>query len=91
MIVRWISLDPPGIVHSHEPMKSSTHAPDSHPLDIGFVQLGVRGEPADLGAEVGHPLQQLAVVQLHDRRVGGPGGARLVVARRVCGTARADR
>ena len=36
MIVRWISLEPPGIVHSHEPMKSSTQAPDSQPLDSGF-------------------------------------------------------
>ena len=36
MMERWISLVPPGIVHSHEPMKSSTQAPDSHPLDKGL-------------------------------------------------------
>ena len=77
MIVRWISLDPPGIVHSHEPMKSSTHEPDSQPLRCRLDQLGVRRQAADLGAEVGHALQKLAVEQLHDRRVGGPGGAGL--------------
>ena len=37
MMVRWISLDPPGMVHSHEPMKSSTQEPDSHPLDVGLA------------------------------------------------------
>lgn len=37
MMVRWISLEPPGMVHSHDPMKSSAHAPDSQPLDIGLV------------------------------------------------------
>ena len=40
MIVRWISLVPPGIVHSQEPMKSSTQAPDSQPLEARLVQLG---------------------------------------------------
>ena len=76
MIVRWISLDPPGIVHSHEPMKSSTQAPDSQPLEIGFCSTVCAGDAGDLGAEVGHPLQQLAVVQLHDRGVGRSDGAR---------------
>ena len=71
MIVRWISLDPPGIVHSHELMKSSTQAPDSQPLEIGFCSTVWPAEADDLGAEVGHPLQQLAVEQLHDRGVGG--------------------
>ena len=79
MIVRWISLDPPGIVHSHEPMKSSTHEPDSHPLRRRLHQFGVRRQAADLGAEVRHALQKLAVEQLHHRRVGGSGGARLGV------------
>ena len=37
MMVRWISLAPPGIVHSHDPMKSSIQAPDSQPLDMGFA------------------------------------------------------
>ena len=37
MMVRWISLAPPGMVHSQEPMKSSTQAPDSHPLEIGLA------------------------------------------------------
>src|SRR5690606_11365434 len=37
MMVRWISLAPPATVHSHEPMKSSSHAPDSQPLDIGLT------------------------------------------------------
>jgi hypothetical protein len=36
-MVRWISLAPPGIVHSHDPMKSSIQAPDSQPLDMGFA------------------------------------------------------
>jgi hypothetical protein len=36
MIVRWISLLPPGIVHSHEPRKSSIHDPDSQPLEAGL-------------------------------------------------------
>ena len=36
MIVRWISLEPPGIVHSQELTKSSTQAPDSQPLEIGL-------------------------------------------------------
>ncbi len=70
MIVRWISLVPPGIVHSHEPMKSSTQVPDSQPLDAGLASSVWAGEPADLGAEVRHPLQQLAVVELDDRGVG---------------------
>ncbi len=46
MIVRWISLEPPGIVHSHEPMKSSTQAPDSHPLDSGFCSTVWAARPA---------------------------------------------
>ncbi len=62
MMVRWISLVPPGIVHSHDPMKSRTHAPDSHPLDERLAQLRVGREPGDLGAEVGHALEQFAVV-----------------------------
>ena len=78
MIVRWISLVPPGIVHSHEPMKSSTQAPDSQPLESGLRELRMGREPADLGAEVRHPLQQLAVVELDDRRVGRAGGAGVV-------------
>ena len=38
-------------------------------------------QAADLGAEVGHPLEQLAVEQLHDRRVGRPGACRRRPAR----------
>ena len=45
MMVRWISLAPPGIVHSHDPMKSSTHAPDSQPLDIGLVSTVCAASP----------------------------------------------
>ena len=71
MIVRWISLVPPGIVHSHEPMKSSTQAPDSQPLERA-CRAACGRQPADLGAEVHHPLQQLAVIELDDRRVGRP-------------------
>jgi len=37
MMVRWISLVPPGIVHSQDPMKSRTQAPDSHPLEAGLA------------------------------------------------------
>ena len=33
----------------------------------------MRGQTRHLGAEVGHALQQLAVVQLHDRGVGRAG------------------
>ena len=91
MMVRWISLVPPGIVHSHEPMKSSTHAPDSQPLDIGLVSTVWAAQAADLRAEVGHPLQQLAVEQLDDRGVGGPDRAACRGPRRPCGTARAGR
>ena len=71
MIVRWISLVPPGIVHSHEPMKSSTQAPDSQPARHRLLALAWAGA-RDLGAEVRHALQQLAVVQLDDRRLGRP-------------------
>src|SRR5215469_14146376 len=46
MIVRWISLVPPGIVHSQEPMKSSTHAPDSQPLEAGLRSSVCAGSPA---------------------------------------------
>ena len=46
MIVRWISLDPPGMVHSQEPMKSSTHEPDSQPLDADFTSAVCAGRPA---------------------------------------------
>ena len=53
MMLRWISLVPPGIVHSHEPMKSSTQEPDSQPLDSGLASSRLGGEPADLHAEVG--------------------------------------
>ena len=91
MIVRWISLEPPGIVHSHELMKSSTHAPDSHPLEIGFASTVCPSQADDLGAEVGHPLEQLAVVQLDDRGVGGTVRHRFRPARPGCGTATAGR
>ena len=91
MMVRWISLEPPGIVHSHEPMKSSTQEPDSHPLDIGLANSVCAFKPADLGAEIGEPLQQFAVVELDDRRVGGAGGSSLVVLHQLRGTARAAR
>ena len=91
MMVRWISLAPPGIVHSHEPMKSSTQAPDSHPLDIGLASTVWAASPPTSVAEVGHPLQQFAVVQLDDRRVGGAAVAGLVALDHVRGTARAGR
>ena len=46
MIVRWISLVPPGMVHSHDPMKSSTQAPDSQPLESGLRSTVCPGTPA---------------------------------------------
>ena len=46
MIVRWISLEPPGMVHSHDPMKSSNHVPDSQPLDSGFWSWVCAARPA---------------------------------------------
>ena len=54
-------------------------------------QLGVGGQPADLGAEVGHPLQQFAVEQLDDRRVGRPDGAASLRLAPGRGTVRAGR
>ncbi len=79
MMVRWISLAPPGIVHSHDPMKSSIQAPDSQPLDMGFVNSVWAASPADLRPEIRHPLQQFAVVQLDDGGVGRSSGPSLVV------------
>ena len=46
MMVRWISLVPPGMVHSHEPMKSSIQTPDSHPLESGLASSAWVASPA---------------------------------------------
>ncbi len=73
MMVRWISLVPPGIVHSQDPMKSSTQAPGLPSARHRLAQRGLTAEAGDLRAEVGHPLEKFAVVQLHDRRVGRGG------------------